>query len=60
MAEYLNDSKFREYTELFTSVDYYSRGYISAESVHNILLSMQLKISLEDAVQLIKETGNRT
>lgn len=58
MAEYLNDAKFREYTEIFANFDYYSRGYISSESVFEILSSMQLRVTHEDVVQLIKETGN--
>lgn len=60
MVEYLNDEKIREYTELFSSFDYYSKGYISAASLQSILESMQLKISYADATQLIKETGNQS
>lgn len=60
MVEYLNDQKFKEFTELFSTFDYYSKGHISAASVHSILSSMQLKISYEDAIQLIKETGNKS
>lgn len=60
MAEYLNDEKIREYTQLFCAFDFHSKGYISAASVQTILESMQLAISLDDAIQLIKETGNKS
>ena len=45
MAEYLNESKFKEYTELFSNFDYFSEGYISAKSVYDILTSMQLQLT---------------
>jgi Ca2+-binding EF-hand superfamily protein len=50
----------REYSELFATFDYHSNGYISARSVYEVLRSMQLRITFEDVVQLIKETGNQS
>lgn len=34
MAEYLTDTKIREYSELFATFDYYSYGFISSKSVY--------------------------
>jgi Ca2+-binding EF-hand superfamily protein len=60
MAEYLNDAKIREYAELFANFDYYSLGFISSKSVQEVLISMQLRVTHEDVIQLIKETGNQS
>lgn len=60
MAEYLSDAKIREYSELFVNFDYYSLGFISSKSVHGVLSSMQLRVSHEDVIQLIRETGNES
>lgn len=45
MAEYLNEAKFKEYSELFSNFDYYSEGCISARSIYEILTSMQLQLT---------------
>ncbi len=58
MVEYLNDSKIKQYAEVFSNHDFYSEGYISARSVFEILISMNLQITYQDIQQLIKETGN--
>ena len=60
MAEYMNDSKIKEFSSLFACFDYHSRGTITASALLDILVAMQLKVNLEDVIQLIKETGNKS